>query len=108
MSAHMTLLLRYSLTINDRQTYLIDNLLLKKENISNTSKGYSKSQFGKLQTNYNTIIIYLLDGRKVNLPKFMYINFKEIEKQLDTAGISFLGNEQFQWKNIIQRKYQYN
>jgi hypothetical protein len=41
------------------------------------------------------------------MPKFMYLNFREIEPMLVGNKVKFLGDEPFKWKNIIQRIYQY-
>lgn len=107
MCGHMTLLLRNGLIIQKNRIVLINHLSFQKTDITDLIKGYSRTDFGKYSTSKNTILLYLSDGRIINLPKFMYLNFGDIEPILIDNKVKFLGEEPFEWKNIIQRKYQY-
>lgn len=105
---HLTLLIRYSLVIANNRILLKENLFFQTSDITDIIEGYSKTEFGQLQRSQNTLILYLETGKKINLPKFMSRNFKEIEQELINNNVPFLGNEPFKWKNIIQRAYQYS
>ncbi|MFT3934147.1 MAG: hypothetical protein QM726_11065 [Chitinophagaceae bacterium] len=107
MCGHMTLLLRYGLIMADKKIILINYLFWRRIDITNSIQGYSRTDFGSRGTSKKTLILYLNDGRKINMPKFMYFNFSEIETHFIDNKIKFLGEEPYKWKNLIQRKYQY-
>jgi hypothetical protein len=109
ISGHMTMLLRYGLVISDNRIFLHDKLLFRKNDITPIVKGYSRTQFGNFQNIFsNTLIIYLTDRRKINIPKFLYLNFRDIESALIESKVQLLGDEPFKWKNAIQREYHYD
>lgn len=77
--------------------------LLKTDQI----KGFSTSIYPIKVWNFKSIILYLKNGKKLELPQFLYFNFNEIENKLIENSVIKLGHEKYKWKFFDSRHYQY-
>lgn len=71
-------------------------------------KGFSLSNYPTKAWNFKEIIIYCHSGTKIELPQFLYLNFKEIKPYFEDNNLTFLGFEPFQWKFLDSRYYQFD
>jgi hypothetical protein len=53
------------------------------------------------------LLLYLQTGKKINLSRFMNLNFKLVESEFEKAGVLLLGEEPYKMRNLIQRKYHF-
>ncbi len=85
------------------------NLILRKSVILRFTeiKGFSTSNYPTKIWNYKSIIIYLRSGEKIEIPQFLYFNFKDISFELEKAGIKRFGHEKFRWKFFDSRYYDF-
>ena len=100
--AQLGKVLRFGFLIDNQAILLKDYLFNSQADISNDVKGYSKTNLLK-----QTIILYLKDGRKINLSRWMISNFNEVEEIFLCCNIPYLGSEVFAWKDIFKRKYKF-
>lgn len=99
--------LRYGIIITETDIILKDYLFWRERNITRLVKGYSSSYYG-YQNDIKCLIIYLEGKRHINMPRYCYLNYSEIEPALIEKKVPFLGNELFVGKYIISRGYQFN
>lgn len=92
---------------NDRIT--MKNVISGKETdiLIQEIKGYSLSNYPTKIRDFKEIIIYLKNGKKIELPQFLFFNFKDLMQSLNMSDINFLGHENFKWKFLDSRVYQY-
>ncbi|MDF2189230.1 hypothetical protein [Paraflavitalea sp. CAU 1676] len=104
-----TLTQRYSLVITGKQPMLKDNILGRQIPLDENFKGFSLSSYGDRRAIYDfkTLIFYFSDGRMIELPQFLYTNFKDIQPALASHAVKFLGEEPYRWKNLISRRYHF-
>lgn len=102
-----TLTQRYSVLIINRQTMLHDNIFGRNILLDESFKGFSISSYGDKGAVYDfkTLIFYFSNGNKIELPQFLYTNFKDIMPSLKEQKVNFLGHEPYKWKNLISRHY---
>ena len=98
---------RYSIVITNEKAYLKDNVFGKKIFLNENFYGYSFSNYSSRHSgiDFRTLIFYFQDGKKIEMPQFLHLNFKEIHPALKGNKIHFLGNEPFKWKNLFRRQY---
>ncbi len=102
-----TLTQRYSISIARGRAILHDNIFGRHINLDENFKGFSLSSYGDRRTIYKfkTLIFYFENGHKIELPQFLFANFKDIIPSLNAHSIRFLGQEPYKWKNIFSRHY---
>lgn len=107
MLGKSTLTQRYSVYITNGQTKLRDNILGRHISLDENFKGFSLSSYGDRRAIYDwqTLIFYFTNGDKIELPQFLYYNFKDIMPSLRDQQIPFLGQEPYKWKNLFSRHY---
>ncbi len=100
---------RYNLIIENGVPKLIDNFLRNEILLKENFKGFSFSSYGNKRGLYDfkTLIFYFQDGSIIELPQFLYSNFKLIKPALITNSIKYLGEEPYKWKNLISRHYRF-
>ena len=86
---------------------LKDYLTWTENDITTKIKGYSSSYYG-YKNDIKCLIIYLKDKRHINMPRYMYFNYRDIEPALQQLNLPFLGNELFVGKYVISRAYQFD
>ncbi|MFM9838259.1 MAG: hypothetical protein ACKVOQ_08355 [Cyclobacteriaceae bacterium] len=98
------------------KNYVLDNfslrvfnlLTLQTEKISKENiRGFSTSEIPYRIATFKQIIIYLRDGRKLELMQFEYFNFRKIESALCYNDYIFLGHELYVWKFLDFRVYHF-
>ena len=47
-------------------------------------------------------------GEKIELPQFLFFNFKNLAPSLQENGITFLGEEPYIWKWVDSRVYKFD
>ena len=96
---------RYGVFIVDESIILREYMFWRTTIITDDIKGYSLS-YG----NYSIpcIIIYLGNGKHINLPRYLYLNYNDITDALDNNKIPFLGNEPLLRKYVVARYYKYD
>jgi hypothetical protein len=100
---------RFGLRIDGDTLTLTDNLLFKRLTLQHTAiKGFSLSEYPLRGLKVKSILLYLSSGQKIELPQFMFFNFKHLSPALEQAGIAFLGEEPFIWKWPDSRAYKYD
>ena len=99
--------LRYGIIITETDIILKDYLFWSERNITMEVRGYSSSYYG-YQNDIKCLIIYLEGKRHINMPRYCYLNYSEIESALVEKKVPFLGNELFVGKYVISRGYQFN
>ena len=83
---------------------LFKRRVLRREDI----KGFSLSEYPLRGINFKSILLYLYNGQKVELPQFLFLNFKQLTRSLQESGIKFLGEEPYIWKWIDSRYYKFD
>ena len=71
-------------------------------------KGFSLTNYPTKAWNFKEILIYCHSGTKLELPQFLYLNFKEIKPYFEANNLTFLGFEPFRWKFLDSRHYQFD
>ena len=104
-----TLTQRYSVSIINGKTMLRDNIFGRHLSLDEDFKGFSISSYGDRKAIYDfkTLIFYFTNGQKIELPQFLYSNFKDIMPSLAEQSIKFLGHEPYKWKNLFSRDYNF-
>lgn len=100
---------RNILTLND-DALVVNDALWKKEYVIEKSriKGFSVSTYPTRFWDFKEIIVYFHNGDKMELPQFLYWNFKDISPTFTANNLVFLGNERFRWKFFDSRYYQFD
>jgi hypothetical protein len=73
----------------------------------NEIKGFSTSETRYRLGNFRQVIIYLKNGKKINLMQFSYFNFRNIQPALIENGYNYFGYEPYKWKWFNNRVYKY-
>lgn len=68
-------------------------------------KGYSISRYPTKLWNFKEVILYLKNGKKIEIPQFLYINFKDFLEALQKSKLTHLGYEPYKWKFPDGRKF---
>lgn len=71
-------------------------------------KGFSTSTVRYRIWNFHQIIIYLIDGTKIDIMQFAYFNFKDIKPTLLGKNYKYLGDEPYIWKWPNSRVYTFD
>ena len=71
-------------------------------------KGFSTSIVPYRIWNFKQVIIYLKNGRKIDIMQFAYFNFKKIKPTLIDKQYNYLGDEKYIWKWVNSRVYKYD
>ncbi len=96
---------RFSVEIVDAQVTLIDNMLFKKQNVTQHIKGFSAST--TRNGNSKTTILYLDNDRIINFHRAFVTNQVYIEPAFFKLNFKFLGNEILKPRYIVGREYKY-
>lgn len=100
---------RNVLSFKNGDLILTDAILNKRIVISKKEiKGFSLSKYPTKVWDFHELIVYLANGNKIELPQFLYWNFKELRPAFEENGLSFLGYERFRWKFFDSRYYQFD
>ncbi|GGF25957.1 hypothetical protein [Flavobacterium limi] len=98
----------YNFTFEEGSIYKISVLSRQKELLKTTEiKGFSTSEYPLKIWNFKSLILYFQNGKKIELPQFLYFNFKEIENKLIENSIRKFGHEKHKWKSITSRHYEF-
>ncbi|KIO51134.1 hypothetical protein IW18_19165 [Flavobacterium hibernum] len=98
----------YNFKIEENSIFKISILSGRKELLkTNQIKGFSISEYPIKIWNFKSIILYLANGKKIELPQFLYFNFNKIENELIENSITKLGHEKHKWKSFDSRYYEY-
>ncbi|MEG0848310.1 MAG: hypothetical protein RSD71_00940 [Flavobacterium sp.] len=98
----------YNFEIEESNIFKISIFSDKKELLKTDQiKGFSTSIYPIKVWNFKSIILYLKNGKKLELPQFLYFNFNEIENKLIENSVIKLGHEKYKWKFFDSRHYQY-
>lgn len=88
---------------------MTDAITKKANTISKAEvKGFSLSKYPTKMWDFDEVILHLKNSDKIELPQFLYWNFKEIKPSLGANGVTFLGPEPFRWKFLDSRHYQFD
>lgn len=72
-------------------------------------KGFSTSVIPYLRGgDFKQILIYLENGKKIDLMQFAYFNFKKIRPALVERGYEYLGHEEYVWLFPDNRRYKFD
>ena len=97
------------LSFENEEFQLIDAITGKKHSISvHELKGFSMTKYPTKVWDFKEIILYFNNGRKIELPQFLYLNFREIKPAFESNGLRFLGIEPFRWKFLDSRHYHFD
>ena len=107
MLGKSTLTQRYSVLKSYDQVILHDNLFGRHIALDENFKGFSLSSYADKRSvfDFKTLVFYFSNGKKVEMPQFLYSNFKDIIPWLTEQHINFLGHEPYKWKNLFSRHY---
>ena len=98
----------YNFELEEGNIFKISILSDKKELLKTDQiKGFSTSIYPIKVWNFKSIILYLKNGKKLELPQFLYFNFNEIENKLIENSVIKLGHEKYKRKFFDSRHYQY-
>ena len=97
-------------SIDNKGTILLKDALTGKRNMLHASdiKGFSMSKYPTKFSDFKEIILYLKNGKKIEMPQFLYWNFKEIKPAFEENGLKFLGHEPYTWKFFDSRHYHFD
>ena len=71
-------------------------------------KGFSLTNYPTKAWNFKEILIYFHSGTKIELPQFLYLNFKEMKQYFEDNDLTFLVFELLIWKFLDSRHYQFD
>lgn len=99
-----------NILIFEKNHLKIIDAVFKTERAIHTSeiKGFSLTTYPTKGWDFKEILIYLSNGEKIELPQFLYWNFKDIKPGLELNGLRFLGFEKFRWKFFDSRHYEFD
>ena len=98
----------YNFKIEENNIFKISILSGKKELLkTNEIKGFSTSEYPLKIWTFKSIILYLENGKKIELPQFLYFNFGKIEDEFIKNSIRNLGHEKHKWKLWDSRYYEF-
>jgi hypothetical protein len=100
---------RFGLRIERDSLIITDHLRCKRQTLQRADiKGFSLSEYPLRGLSVKSILLYLSSGKKIELPQFLFFNFKQLPPALEQNGIKFLGKEPYSWKWIDSRTYKYD
>lgn len=100
---------RFSMHINPGQVIIKDHLLFRSFALrTDEIKGFSLSEYPIRISGVQSILLYLINGEKIEFPQFLFFNFKKLAKGLEQDGVPFLGKEPYIWKWIDSRVYKFD
>jgi|GEM_PF-6433957 len=100
---------RYNMVIADNQVTIKDQLLFRSFVLRNDEiKGFSLSEYPIRISGIKSILLYLINGEKIEFPQFLIFNFKKLTRALEKSGVPFLGEEPYIWKWIDSRRYKFD
>ena len=98
----------YNFEIEEHKIFKISIFSGKKELLKTDQiKGFSTSIYPIKVWNFKSIILYLKNGKKLEMPQFLYFNFNEIENKLIENSVIKLGHEKYKWKFFDSRYYEF-
>lgn len=98
----------YNFEIEERKIFKIYIFSGKKELLKTDQiKGFSTSIYPVKVWNFKSIILYLKNGKKLEMPQFLYFNFNKIENKLIENSVTKLGHEKYKWKFFDSRHYEF-
>lgn len=98
----------YNFEIEEHKIFKISIFSGKKELLKTDQiKGFSTSIYPIKVWNFKSIILYLKNGKKLEMPQFLYFNFNEIENKLIENSVTKLGHEKYKWKFFDSRHYEF-
>ncbi|QHL86987.1 hypothetical protein GU926_05860 [Nibribacter ruber] len=68
-------------------------------------RGFSISHFPSGGWRFLVVILYLENGKKLELRQFNFLNFKKIAPALQAAGYHSFGFEPYRWKFLNSRHF---
>jgi hypothetical protein len=100
---------RFTMTITRDTVIIKDRMFFKSFSLPQSEiKGFSLSEYPIRICGIQSILLYLVNGQKIEFPQFLFFNFKKLAKALEESGISFLGKEPYIWKWIDSRIYKFD
>jgi hypothetical protein len=100
---------RKILVFEDEHLKIIDAIFRSERTIHKSEiKGFSLTSYPTKMWDFKEILIYLSNGEKIELPQFLYWNFKAIKSGLELNRLKFLGFEKFRWKFLDSRYYEFD
>ena len=100
---------RFGLIITPDGVIVKDHLLFRSFTLRHGEiKGFSLSEYPVKIKGIQSILLYRVNGRKIEFPQFLFLNFRKITKALEESGISFLGEEPYIWKWVDSRIYKFD
>ena len=99
---------RKNLIIQDKCVFIRDTVF-NTEKVYNLYdiKGFSLTKYPTKIWTFKEIIIYMKNGDKIELPQFLYLNFKDFKDAFEICGLEYLGFEEYSWKFLDSRHYKY-
>jgi hypothetical protein len=100
---------RFSMVITHDQVMIKDKLFFKSSILRHDEiKGFSLAEYPIRIRGVRSILLYLVDGHKIEFPQFLFFNFKNLAGALEESGIPFLGEEPYIWKWVDSRIYKFD
>jgi hypothetical protein len=79
---------RYNILLSDTSIIVKDVLLRKKQTFSKKDiKGYALSKYPTKLWTYKMIVLHFKNENKFELPQFLYVNFSNIQNELEAFGL---------------------
>ena len=105
-SLHPLLLRSKNYTIGD-DDIKVKNILTRQRTAIPKSelKGFSTSKKSYRLFSFNLVLLYLRDGKKIELMQFSYWNFKHIQEAFSDRGYLYLRDEPYEKDLRLRRAY---
>jgi hypothetical protein len=71
-------------------------------------KGFSITKYPTRLRDFDEIILYLKNRKKIEMPQFLYWNFKDIQRGFQENGLRFLGHEPYTSNFFDSRHYHFD
>jgi hypothetical protein len=95
--------------ITHEMVVIKDHLLFRSSALGQAEiKGFSLSEYPIRLKGVQSILLYLINGQKIEFPQFLFLNFRKLTTALEESGIPFLGEEPYIWKWIDSREYKFD
>jgi hypothetical protein len=100
---------RFGIRIERDTLIMSDHLRFKRLVLQRAEiKGFSLSEYPLRGLSVKSVLLYLSNGKKIELPQFLFFNFKQLAPALEESGVKFLGQEPYIWKWIDSRTYKFD
>ena len=100
---------RFTMRIEAGSIVITDLFTFKKRVLHGADiKGFSLAEYPLRGLKVKSILLYLVNGQKIEFPQFLFYNFKRLNQALQENGIRFLGEEPFVWKWVDSRYYKFD